>query len=560
MKFSDMPYRRPDIDALRADYDRLLAAFPTADAAAQIALFDEHESLYRDYATCATLAQIRHTVNTADEFYSAENDFFDENGPLISEKVNALYRAMLASPHRAALEEHYGKLLFDNLEIAARCFSPAIVELSQEENRLASQYQKLYASATVTFDGKTMTLPELGVYKTSTDRAVRRAAFETEGRFFDEYADELDDLYDRLVHCRDEQAKALGYDNYVAMGYDCLGRNCYTPADMETFRTRVAADIVPVIADVKERQRQRLGVDALKLYDDAMDFPDGNAKPQGTADDILAAGRDMYRALSPETAEFIDFLYDNELFDVLSRPGKAPGGYCTDLPAYGAPFIFSNFNGTSADVDVLTHEAGHAFAFYRAARRHPLVELASPTIEACEVHSMSMEFLTAAHHHRFFGDQTDKYELAHAEDALCFLPYGCMVDEFQTRCYEQPDLTPAARHELWRSLEQRYRPYIDYDALPFYSRGAGWQRQLHIYLYPLYYIDYCLAQTVAFQFWMAFLHKPQETWQRYLTFVDLGGERSFAELVRAAGLRVPYEGDCLREVGEQVGAWLAAHS
>jgi len=292
------------------------------------------------------------------------------------------------------------------------------------------------------------------------------------------------------------------------------------------------------------------------FYDDIMQFPDGNATPQGTADDILKAGLEMYHGLSAETAEFVDFLYENELLDVLSKDGKAPGGYCTSLPDYDAPFIFSNFNGTAGDVDVLTHEAGHAFAGYRAARKGYIQALQSPSMESCECHSMSMEFLTQDFHHLFFGDATRKYEIGHCEDALFFIPYGCLVDEFQHRVYENPDMTPAQRNELWAELEKKFRPWLDFGDLPFYGRGAGWQRQLHIYQRPFYYIDYCLAQTVAFQFWIASMNDRADAWKRYLAFTDKGGTCTFEELVRGAGLKVPYEDGCIWEIGQAIGKWI----
>ena len=349
----------------------------------------------------------------------------------------------------------------------------------------------------------------------------------------------------------------MGYDNYIPLGYNRLGRNCYGPAKVAAFRQQVAEDLVPVICRVKQNQQRRLGLDQLCLYDDGMNFADGNALPMGTADDILKAGLEMYHGLSPETAEFIDFLYENELLDVLSKPGKGPGGYCSSLPDYQAPFIFSNFNGTSGDVDVLTHEAGHAFADYRASRKNYVHVLQNPTIEACECHSMSMEFLTQDFHHLFFGPDTRKYEISHCEDSLCFIPYGCMVDEFQHRVYENPAMTPAQRNELWMELEKKYRPWLDFEDLPFFSRGGGWQRQLHIYLMPFYYIDYCMAQTVALQFWIASMADRKDAWNRYLAFTDLGGSRSFEELVRSAGLNVPYEDGCLAGTGLAVEQWLS---
>ena len=560
MKFSEMPYSRPDMEALAAATTQTLEAMKAApNAAGQIAAYDAYEKKMQTAGTMQQIAYIRHTINTKDEFYNAENDYMDEIGPKLQELTHRVNTALLESPYRAELERHYGALMFKNLEIAARSFSPVIVELMQEENKLVSEYQNLYASATVEFDGKIMPLPLLGPYKQDPDRAVRKAAYEADAKFFDSHREELDTLYDKLVKVRDAQAKKMGLPNYIPLGYDRMGRNCYTAKDVAAFRDQIAEDMVPIVVKVKEAQRRRIGVEKLAFYDEPISFADGNAVPEGTPDEILAAGKKMYQELSPETAEFIDFMFENELFDVLSRDGKAPGGYCTEIADYKSPFIFSNFNATAGDVDVLTHEAGHAFEDYRAFKQELPSLLHSPTIEACECHSMSMEFLTAPWHHLFFGKQTDKYELGHCEDALVFIPYGCMVDEFQHKVYENPEMTPEQRNELWLSLEKKYRPWIDFDNLPFYSRGGGWQRQLHIYEVPLYYIDYCMAQTVAFQFWNLSRENYAEAWKRYMTFVDKAGTATFAELVESAGLKVPYHAGCIKEIGESISRWLEEH-
>ena len=557
MKFSEMPYTRPDIAALKQLADEIVTRLDAAQSAKeQLDAFYEFEEASKQVETLGTIAYIRHTINTKDEFYTAEQDWMDEVMPQLEELSQNVNLALLRSPFRAELAAELGELLFTNMEIAVRSFKPELMPLMAEENKLTSEYQKLYASAMVEFDGKTMPLPMLGPYKQSLDREVRKAAYETEGRFFDDHREELDELYDKLVKNRTAQARMMGYENYLPLGYDRMRRNSYGPKEVELFRQQVVADLVPLVQQVKKNQQSRLGLDHMYFYDDAMRFPDGNPVPQGTADDILQAGLDMYHGLSPETAEFIDFMYENELLDVLSKDGKAPGGYCTSIPAYQAPFIFSNFNGTSGDVDVLTHEAGHAFADFRAVRKGYIRALQSPTMESCECHSMSMEFLTQDFHKNFFGDATEKYEIDHCEDSLIFIPYGCLVDEFQHRVYENPDMTPAQRNELWAELEKKYRPWLDFADLPFYGRGAGWQRQLHIYQMPFYYIDYCLAQTIAFQFWIASMNDRADAWQRYLAFTDKGGTCTFDQLVHGAGLKVPYDEGCIREIGIAISAWL----
>ena len=561
MKFSEMPYVRPDMDKVKAELNACAEKIRTADSVeAQIAAFDEASELSKDLMTTGSIAYVRNTINTADKYYDAEREFFDQTGPELEESLQAINIALLDSPYRKELEAHYGSLLFKNLEISRRSFKPELIPLMQEASKLEAQYQKLYAGLTVEFDGQTMPLPMLGKYKESPDRAVRRAAFEAEGKVFDANREELDEIYDKLVKNRNAQGRMLGYDNYIQLGYDRLGRNCYGTKELQEFRDQIATDLVPIIAEVKEAQRKRIGVDRLCIYDDKFRFPDGNAKPEGTAEEILAAGKAMYQDLSPETREFIEAMFDGGMFDVLSRDGKAPGGYCTSFPTYKMPFIFSNFNGTSDDVDVLTHEAGHAFAFYRAMHSDIDPNLQEPTIEACECHSMSMEFLTQDYHKNFFGKNTAKYELAHCEDSLDFIPYGCMIDEFQHRMYENENLTPEQRNAVWEELEHKYRPWLDMDNLPFYGRYSHWQWKLHVYLHPLYYIDYCMAQTVAFQLWTLSLKDKDAAWKKYLAFVDAAGTKTFAELCHSAGLRVPYEQGTIRDIGAGIRDWLMANN
>ena len=557
MKFSEMQYVRPDVDKAKAELERIAGVIENAQSAQeQFDAIDEFNRISGSLNTMGTLAYVRHTINTKDEFYDKENEYINDALPLLEEANQRINGAMLSSRFRPELEERYGKLLFTNLEIQFRSFKPEMVELMQQENKLQSEYQKLYASGMAEFNGEMLPLPKLEAYKQSPDREVRRAAYEKEGEFFDAHREQLDRIYDELVKNRTAQAKLLGYDNYLQLGYDRLGRNCYGKDKVAAFRKQIAEDLVPIVARVKKDQEKRLGVDKLKFYDDLVLFPDGNARPMGTPDEILAAGKEMYEKLSPETAEFIDFMYENQLLDVLSKEGKAPGGYCTEIFDYKSPFIFSNFNGTSGDVDVLTHEAGHAFAGFRAMKKGYIPQYLSPTIEACECHSMSMEFLTSGFHHLFFGDATRRYEIGHCEDALIFIPYGCMVDEFQHIMYENPDMTPEERNNTWLELEKKFRPWTDYDGLPFYSRGGGWQYKLHIYLYPLYYIDYCMAQTVAFQFWLASMKDMKDAWQRYLSFVDKAGSRTFEQLVTEAGLKVPYEPGCIKEIGTAISRWI----
>lgn len=560
MKFSEMPYQRPDVDALLKAITDLTARFEAAGSAAdQLERIKEYDRLTEDFSTMSAIASIRNSIDTRDPFYEAEQEFFDQIGPTVQEKAQLFTRAIVNSKFRPELEKELGSVVFVNAEMELKSFSPEIIPLLQEEATLCTRYQKLYASAKIPFDGKECTVAQLGAYKQSPDRAVREAATRAEGRFFDENRAEFDEIFDKLVKNRTEQAQKLGFDNFVPLGYLRRQRNCYGPAEVAGFRRQIVSDIVPLVSKIKERQRQRIGVDRMMLYDAGFAFPDGNPKPHGSPEELLAAAKKMYEEMSPETGEFIGKMFGMELFDVLAKEGKAPGGYCTDLESYKVPFVFSNFNGTSDDVDVLTHEMGHAFASYTAYRTIPYGLCRMPSMEGAETHSMSMEFLTSPWHHLFFGEDTAKYQLAHAEDALTFLPYGTMVDHFQQIVYENPGLTPEQRNEKWAGLEKIYRPYIDFGDLPFYGRGAGWQRQLHIYLYPFYYLDYCMAQTVALEFFTLHLKNPALAWKKYLEFVRMGGRDTFVGLVRAVGMKTPLDEGALAEIAGQIGVWLQEH-
>lgn len=556
MKFKDFPYERPNYEEYIGKLGKLSEDFVKADSfSVQLGIYQEGEQIAKDCATLGSIAHVRYTINTKDEFYKEECDFFDENDPVLDEKFLELSKAVLDSPFLTEFEGELGSVAIGNLKLSIKSYSSDVVELSQKENELTTKYQTLYAQAMVEFDGKTLPLPMLGPYKIDPDRSVRKAAFEVEGKFFDEHQEELDEIFDALVKNRTEQAKILGYSNYVELAYDRRNRNCYNAEDVAKYRKQILEDIVPLVGKIKENQKSRIGVSDFKIYDDGFVFPDGNPTPKGTAEELLVACRKMYNEMSPETAEFIEFMFEKELFDVVSRDGKAPGGYCTSFYNYGAPFIFSNFNGTAGDVDVLTHEAGHALAAYMARDTKYLSDM-SPTADGCEVHSMAMEYLTSPWHELFFKEDTAKYTLNQAESDLGFLPYGTMVDYFQELVYQKPEMTPKERNETWLELEKKFRPYMDFGDLEFFGRGAGWQRQLHIYLYPFYYIDYCLASTVALQIQAMKLQDSKKVWETYLTYTKMAGTKTFLDLVTSSGLQSPMEEGCIKGISDVIAKWL----
>ena len=557
MKFSEMPYARPDTDDLRHRLETLTAALlaaKTYEEAKQV--FLEEEKLSSHIQTLYALAYIRHSINTKDAFYDGELQFWNAAMPALGETSQAWTKAMLESPYRADFTREYGDVMFRNAEIEFRSFSPAIVPELQEENDLTQAYEKLLASAQIPFEGGVYTLSQLSPFKNDPDDDRRRAAWETEGNWYLAHREELDTLYDRLVRLRDTMGRKLGYENYVPLGYDRMGRNCYTKEDVEKFRAAVIRYVVPLADGIYREQAKRLGKSyPMNFADNALAFRSGNPKPVTDADGILAHARIFYDALSPETGAFFRMMLDNELLDVLSTEGKAGGGYCEEIRDYGVPFIFANFNGTRGDVETVTHEAGHAFAAYLNRDRIP-AGTALPTLEGCEVHSMSMEFLAWNWAEGFFGADTRKFYYSHLSGALTFIPYGTMVDHFQHVVYEKPDLPPAERHDVWRELLAVYMPWVKLGDIPFYGDAMGWQRQHHIYSSPFYYIDYCLAQTVALEIWAKMQGSLDDAWHYYMAYTKQGGSRVFTDLLREAGLDSPFDEKCLAGVARVADDWL----
>ena len=559
MKFSEMKYERPDLEAVKTQLRELTEALKTADSyeTAREA-FIKKDDLEKHIGTFEQLAQIRHDIDTRDEFYDAESKFWDESMPTLQEDMMAFSMAMLNGKFRPDFEKEFGDLMFINDEIALKTFSPEIVEDLQEENRLTSEYGKLIASAQVPFEGGTYTLSQLTPFKNDPDDERRKAAWIAEGQWYKDHQAELDEIYDKLVKVRDKMGRKLGYDGYTQLGYYRMGRNCYTKEDIEKFREAVAAYVVPVASAVFKRQAERLGKTYPMSYaDNQLEFRSGNPKPKGTADDILAAGKKFYDELSPETSEFFNKMLDMELLNVLSTPGKKAGGYCTGIFDYEMPFIFANFNGTQGDVEVVTHEAGHAFAAYVSRKAVPMSYM-WPTMESCECHSMSMEFFAEKWAEDFFGDDTRKYLYSHLAGALKFIPYGTMVDHFQHEVYAHPEMTPKERHAVWKRLLGIYQPWMKLDGeIPFYSEGEGWQRQLHIYEMPFYYIDYCLAQTVSLEFWAMIQEDVDNAWKHYMAYTRMGGSKVFTDLLKNADLESPFDGDTLKHVCEKAADYLA---
>lgn len=558
--FSEYTYQQPDIEQLKSAFAQILEAFKQADSFhAQKKAIERIYELREEFESMRDIAKVRYTSDTTNEFYTQENAFFDEQSPIYEGLISDYYKALIASPFREELKKEYGILIFDIAEMAIKTHDKKITEQLQKENRLSTEYMQLLASAQIEFEGKERTLAEMTPFQTGVDRDLRQRASEVKWQFMAENHEKLDSIYDELVQTRTEIAHQLGYDNFVSLGYDRMSRSGYGPKEVATFRKLIQEHVVPLASKLRKEQADRLGLDSLKYYDEPLFFKDGNAKPQGDASWIIDQGQKMYTSLSSETDEFYRFMREKELMDLEVRKGKAGGGYCTYISKYASPYIFANFNGTDGDIFVLTHEAGHAFQVYRS-RGQAIAEYTWPTLEACEIHSMSMEYFNWPYMDLFFGENADRYRYGHLLGSILFLPYGCAVDEFQHFIYENPKATPAQRNAQWREIEKKYLPHRDYEGNDFLEKGAFWQAQRHIYFMPFYYIDYVLAQICAFQFWIKAQENHEAAFRDYVGLCDLGGSMPFLDLVQAAGLQSPFEENTVKKVVAALESYLQAET
>ena len=536
-KFAELQYVRPDMEKIFARVSGDIAVLKEAKN------YEEFRNAYMDYVeadteleTSKTVAHIRNTINLLDEFYEAEMVYFNSQMPKYEILKKEMGEVIVASPFKAEMEKEFGTILIQNMEAQKQLSDESIVDDQVKEAELVSRFMKTQAAATVEFKGEQIGNYGLLKIMQSTDRAERKEAFEAWAKLYEGIAPTLEEVYDGLVKVRAGMAKKLGFKSFIPMGYLRRRRFDYTEKELEVFRKQVREVVVPAAAKLYERQKEALGIDTLYYHDESIASPSGNPVPIGDKEYLVGEAQKMYRELSRESGEFFDFMMEYELFDLDSKHGKRAGGYCTILPQYHAPFIFSNFNGTDADVNVLTHEAGHAFAGFTAAKYQKTPELCHSTSEINEIHSMSMELWTYPWMENFFGDKAEEYRKEHLADALMKIPYMLCVDEYQHKVFENPEMTTMERRAVWSGLEKIYMPWRNYAGNEFLESGAFWIKQQHIFLYPFYYVDYAMAQMGAFEFYTKMKEDRKAAWADYYKLCAAGGSMGYFDLLKYSGL------------------------
>ncbi|MSP02436.1 MAG: M3 family oligoendopeptidase [Acetobacteraceae bacterium] len=554
IQFDSISAPTPDKDGLNAAYALLNRQLDRGDLGGALAAWDGER---RSFETWSALVHLRFAQNTADAEAKSAREYADALAPEVADLETMFKRRLLADTDREGLMRAAGAHAVRLWETDVTAFDPAIKPDLEEESRLSARYSELLASASLSIGGQTVNLAGLAPFAEDPDRAIRHEAERVRWEFFSDHGTELDTIYHDLVQLRHGMARKLGFSTYTPLGYRRMRRVDYGPEDVARYREQVVTHVVPLVARLLEQRRTAHGWDKIRYWDEALIDPAGNPRPAGGHDFLVAQARKMFDGMHGELGAFFREMDGGGFLDLRNRPAKRGGGFCTSFPTVGMPFIFANFTGTHHDIGVFTHEMGHAFQNHMS-KNLPNVDYLWPTMEAAEIHSMSLEFLTWPFMELLVGDAAaDRFRRMHLTAALSFLPYGVCVDHFQHEVFANPDASPNERHAIWRRLEQHYMPWTDHGDLAWPAKGGRWQAKPHIYGSPFYYIDYTLAQCCALQFWSRARRDPKEALDAYVGLCGLGGSAPFQELVSAAGLISPFADGALADVAREAEAFLA---
>lgn len=553
MRFDEITAPTPTGESLAAEAATINALLDAGDRAQAVARWD---AARRAYDTWSALVHLRFAQDTANAEAKAAREYADKLAPVATGHEVAIKRRLLADPDRAGIEALVGAHVLRLWQTDITTFDPVIAADLEEEAKLSARYTALLASAKIELDGKVLNLSGLAPYAEHADRGMRHAAEAARWAFFEKNGAELDEIYDALVKLRHGMAVKLGDQNFIPLAYRRMRRVDYDAADVARYREEVLRHVVPLVGRLLEARRAHFGWDRLRYWDEALIDPAGNPAPIGDHDTLVTAAQTMFDRMDPRLAEFYRLMLAGGFLDLKNRPGKAGGGFCTSFPTVGVPFIFANFNGTHHDIGVFTHEMGHAFQCWES-RHLPGIDQLWPTMEAAEIHSMGLEFLTHPQMGLLVGeDAADRFRRMHLISSLAFLPYGVCVDHFQHEVHANPNATPAERHAIWQRLERLYMPWTDYGDLAYPAKGGRWQAKQHIYNSPFYYIDYTLALCCAMQFWVKSRQDARAALDDYVALCARGGSAPFQELARGAGLVSPFAAGALAGVVREAEAAL----
>jgi oligoendopeptidase F len=484
------------------------------------------------------IAMTCHTDSAEAE--SAYLQFVEQIEPRLKPRQFKLTELYVKHPARSRLPQDRYKVFDRDAQLHVELFRPENVPLETEEAKLSQQYQKLSGSLTVQFRGEEKTLVQMGRYLEETDRNLRQESWEIVAKRRLQESEKFDEIFDKLIELRQQIGRNAGFNNYHDYAFRKMGRFDYTAADCERFHSAVETEVVPVVRELQEQRRTRLGLATLRPWDLSVDpLNRGPLHPFEKVDQLVTRTQKIFAKLDPELSTDFQKMQEWKLLDLANRKGKAPGGYQSALPEARAPFIFMNAIGIQRDVETILHEAGHAFHSL-ATRDEDLYAYRGAPIEFCEVASMSMELLGNDFLEEFYAEpDANRARKTHLEGIITILPWIATVDAFQHWIYTHPGHSRSEREAAWIGLMNRFGGSVDWSGYEP-ARGRLWQRQLHIFIHAFYYIEYGIAQLGALQVWSNSRRDKNRAVLDYKNALRLGGSRTLPELFAAAGCKFDF--------------------
>ena len=550
-----LKYIKPDMDRIITSYEKLLTDLNKAKTIdKQLNIIEKINEIRDDFFSMEWLSCINYFLNVTDKYFIEQEAFFAKNKPIMENLKLKYYQALLASPFKEELKEKIGNKVFQIADLEVRLLSNETNEQVASEKKLTNKYSDLTTSIKVNFDNQEMSLTKLNKYIVSDDQKVRIDANNIKKEALLVKEQEIDKILSDLIEVRTSLAHKLGFNSYTEVGYIKMRRLGYDVNDITKFRQNIAKYVVPFVLKLKEKQRQELGVEKLKYYDNPILFKDGNPVPLGDSKFLVNQALKMYKKISPEIYNTFKMMVDKELMDLDIKPNKFNIGITTYIPKYQVPIFISNFNNTSYDVCVLIHEFGHSFQLF-SSRHLKYYENWWPTFDTCEIHSQGMELLTLPYMNYFF-DTPQKYVYEKLFTTCSDFCFQCLVDEFQHEIYDHPNWTNFERKKCWQKLDKIYRPWMDYSDNEYLNNGNGYQLISHIFQNPFYYIDYALSNSVALQLYLLSLDNVNKGWDKYIQLCKLGGKYTFLEIINKNNLKSPFDDNYFKEIVEKFNDYL----
>ncbi|GEM_PF-6189989 len=534
-------------DAIKSNIQKLGSAKKADEA---FHGFEEFCEIIKEYESNKAVCSLKIKQNIKDNFYLEEQNYYNSNKSIISDAINLYYKAIFDSPFNKDFEKKYGSLLLHKIENSLKGSNRASLKFSSLERELVQEYQKFI---TEYHQMNSFSFSENNRLLNSNSRDLRIKGVQFKGQVFYGSKERIEKIFTRLILYRNKQADALKMKSYSELSSLKLMRFDYTREDIGRLRNIIAKEVVPLLNYFQLRDAEKVAADKIGICDDKYFYTNFNYN-NGGINKLIYDVQKILSYTSRTIGDYFSYLAENNLLDLEPRTNKAQGGSSHYIIKAHIPYVFANLSGLPSDFRILIHELGHSYAAFKADKNNINPVLFYPGLETCEIHSTGLELFACNHFQIAFGDNADRYLYGKLKESLYLLSYGCQVDEFQEIVYGLPKVDFSEINNIWLKLDSKYRPWLSYADLPFYSSGAGWQEQRHIIGSPFYFIDYVIAQISAFELFIEYNDNPEKSLHKYFQLIDYAGTLRYRELIEQCGLSSVFDENNVHSIMSKINS------